>query len=175
MDMMTDVVRMRKQERLTLRDIAVRLGISRTHVYNILRKDGLYGMREYPELDSVYTFARPDDVIAGELGIRLSRVETARRRLGLRKRRYHNLSARRERFVLEVFGREPGPNFPSIVDFVREHVRPIMADKVIAFYVEASGGSKLYDRFLRSKACDKMKLSVTPEIVEDLVSRGVLQ
>ncbi len=169
-----EVIRLRKEERLTLRAIAERMGTSRTRVYNILHDVGIIGPRSYPELWDAETFAKPDDVIAKELGIRLSRVETARRGLGLRKRRFHDLKARREWFAMEVFGKCPGPNFPDVALFVRDNVREAMADKVIGFYVESREGAEGYARFLRSKAFDKMKQNVTSEIVQDLVNKGVL-
>ncbi len=169
-----DIIKLRQQDRSTLRAIAERLGISRTQVYNVLHGAGIVGPRSYPELGNIAIFAKPDDVIAEELGVRLSRVETARRRLGLRKRRFHDLRARRERFAMDVFGKCPGPNFPDVALFVRDNVREAMADKVVGFYVEYREGAEGYARFLRSKAFDKMKQNVTPEVVQDLVNKGVL-
>ncbi len=170
-----EIIGLRHRDRLTLRAIADRLGMSRTQVYNVLRKAGAFGTRKYPELADVETFEKPDDVIADGLGVKLSRVETARRRLGLRKRRFHDLKARREWFAMEVFGKCPGPNFPDVALFVRDNVREAMADKVIGFYVESREGAEGYARFLRSKAFDKMKQNITPETVQDLVNRGILQ
>ncbi len=175
MNITEEIIGLRHRDRLTLRVIADRLGISRTQVYNILRDVGAFGPRKYPELTDAETFEKPDDMIADELGVKLSRVETARRGLGLRKRRFHDLKARRERFANEVFGKMPGPNFPDVVEFVRDNVREAMADKVIGFYVESREGAEGYARFLRSKAFDRLKQNVTPESVQDLVNRGILQ
>ena len=170
-----DIVRLRVEGRMTLRDIASRLDISRTRVYNVLRDAGISGTRNYPELDNSQTFINPDDVIANKLKISLSRVESARRKLDIRKVRYHNLEVRRDRFASEVFGKKPGPNFSDIADFVRNNIRQAMADKVIAFYVESREGATGYARFLRSKAFIDMKQKVTSEIVQDLVEKGMLQ
>lgn len=168
------VIESRVRDRMTLRAIAAKYGVSKTYIENVLKRRGITGTLQYPELDDSTTFDKPDDVIASKLGIRVSRVANARRRLSVKKHRYVNFSSRRKTFALEVFDKLPGTNFELVADFIKENLNETMSTKVIAFYVEMRDDQDLYSRVSRTNAKIILKKAITSIVVNELIEKGAL-
>ena len=169
------VVEMRKK-RMTYQAIADVIGKSRSWVGIVLNRMGHFGhLESYPALRDPNTFVKGDEEVAKEVGLSVSTVALARRRLGLKHKKPVDLRHRRDRFVNSVFtGYVAGPNFSAVEPFVTVHLSSVEAVKLTDFYLESKNGLSGYSRFARSKALDKLKLFVTQEIIDKMLNEGVI-
>ncbi len=155
-----EMVTLRNQRR-TMQEIADTMGVSRARVAQILQRFGLSGRLEYPELDDPNTFERPDEVVANELRVPLSRVQAARRRLKIYRWHGANLDERREWFADNLFEAKPGPNFvDGMTEYIEQNMPPEQATLLIDWYLKGRTADTGYRRSFRAYAKKGLKKKV---------------
>ena len=169
---------LRTQEKLSLQAIADLMGVgSRQRVSQIL---GPAGKLSYPELKDVATFDDADEVVALRLGLKVSRIANARRKLGIKAPAKVNIDKRRERLSCYLFGKDPGPNF---VDFMQNELKKLSdgrARVMDEFYLfgnvvsSADNVNNDSDRVYRSHVKRELKKTLANYDIDRLVKEGVL-
>lgn len=166
-----------RKSRLTHREIAEIVGKKKQWVSKVL---GPTGRLEFPELNNPTLFQDSDETISITLGLPVSRISAARRRLGLKSRVRVDVNQRRKRLAYYLFASLPGPNF---VEFIKEQIDrlPTGKQKVMQeFYIDgvsqslADGVNSDSDRVYRHLARKELKENVVEYDIEELIQRGVI-
>jgi hypothetical protein len=173
---------LRVEERLSYRRIADLIGLSYTYVGRILKKAGLNEI-DFPELRDPLLFEDKSDFqIASDLNIPVSRVTSARKNLGLKKKGVVKVKNRQRSLAKFLFGQSyaPGPQFDNFIKTYLEALSPKKAELVDLFYLqgkmEASADHINSDtnRIWRSRARKDLKDLLRDKNAKELVQLGVL-
>ena len=169
-----EMVSLRK-ERRTMQEIADTMGVSRARVSQILQRFGLSGRLEYPELDDPDTFERPDEVVANELRVPLSRVQAARRKLEIYRWHGANLDERRAWFANNLFEAKPGPNFvDGMTEYIENNMPTEQATLLIDWYLKGHTLDTGYRRSFRAYAKKRLKKEVDIIGWQMFVDKGII-
>lgn len=128
---------LRIDHHLSYRDIGKVVRRSHTYVRNILEKVHLAGYITFPELDRPEIFEKSDEEISSTLGIPVSRVTQARKKLGVKGYHKVRIQDRRRELAKFLFGKEyrPGPTF---INFLADNLSLISerkAELINEFYI----------------------------------------
>ena len=168
-----EMVALRK-ERRTMQEIADTVGVTRARVSQILQRSGMSGRLEYKELEDPTTFEKPDEVVANELRVPLSRVQAARRKLGIYRWHGANLDERRDWFADNLFGAKPGPNFvEGMTEYIENSMPTEQAILLIDWYLKGRTADTGYRRSFRAYAKKRLKEKINISRAE-FINKGII-
>jgi transcriptional regulator with XRE-family HTH domain len=171
------IFRLRQELKLSQTKIAYLVGLSRERVSQILERDGRLFR---PELNDPETFRHDtDEVVSYKLGVSISRVRVARRKLGIRKYVAPPKERRIKNLALFLFNKCPGPNFSSFVSKQISKLPELKAEMLMKYYLFGLdvklGKSLSYDRFFRWYSKNKLKKSIKSFNVKELEEQGIIK
>ena len=169
-----EMINLRK-ERRTLQEIADTMGISRARVSQVLQRLGLSGRLQYKELEASETFDKPDEVVANELRVPLSRVQAARRELKIYRWKGASLDERRAWLADDLFGAKPGPRFvDGMTDYIEKYMPEKQAILLIDWYLKGRTADTDYRRSFRAYAKKRLKKRISRMDRQEFIDRGVI-
>ena len=173
-----EIYNLRVNKHLTYREIAEKVGVSYQTVGIVLNRDyGLFGDREYPELENESTFINnPDSLTAIFLGASEAKVTKARIKLGISRYYIVDVLDRRTKLAQDLFDLYPGRNFSRwIINLCLKEFTLKQAALIVDFYITGkiislAKNNKDSDRVYRSWTRQKLR-----EIVKEVDVTGLLK
>ena len=169
-----EMVNLRNQRR-TLQEIADTMGISRARVSQVLKRFGMTGRLKYDELNDPTTFDKPDEIVANELRVPLSRVQASRRKLKIYRWKGASLDERRAWFADSLFGAKPGLHFvDGMTEYIELYMPKEQAILLIDWYLKGRTFDTDYRRSFRAYAKKRLKERISRMDRQEFIDRGVI-
>jgi len=126
-----------REARLTYAEIADLVKVTRARIGQVLKEKGLNGHLVYPELDNPNFFSIPDEVLALQLKVPVSKISAARKRLGVKRSYSIKLHDRRKHLSKVLFGDRylPGPKFVDFIKAKLQLLSPRRRELIEDFYI----------------------------------------
>ena len=169
-----EIVKLR-EERKTQQEIADTMGITRARVSQVLQRFGVWGRLEYDELSDPETFEKPDEIVANELRVPLSKVQAARRKLKIYRWKGASLDERRAWFADSLFGAKPGPVFvDGMTEYIEQNMPLEQATLLIDWYLKGRTADTGYRRSFRAYAKKRLKEKIDKVNGQEFVDKGII-
>ncbi len=173
---------LREEKKQTYQKIADEFGVTKQHVWEILKDKVEPGPIRYPVLELPETFeGKTDDQVAAELGLSKYRVIKARRLFRKGKKTRISVAKRREWLCRYLFGEyKPGSKFARFIIDLTSLLHKKQEALILEFYVQGTEESLAdninsdTDRTYRYTARKELLKKAGLYAIKDLIEKGVI-